>query len=165
MKKIRGLLCMTLLGYIVDNLFKMVVHMNEGKIVTSCSWAACFMNCCFSNFSFYLLILCFIFKKHSISQYFIPSFHILCVQNLRLTLKYSVDGACRMYNIWIFSWYELLQFLLAPMGVLAPGYAHTRPSARPPIDTSGNFPANVSAQSPSNISPNPSEVISKVSEP
>jgi hypothetical protein len=30
---------------------------------------------------------------------------------------------------------------------------------------SGNFSAPVSAESPSNISPNPSEVISKVSEP
>ena len=35
----------------------------------------------------------------------------------------------------------------------------------PPINTSGNFPAHVSAESPSNISPNPSEVISEVSEP
>ena len=34
---------------------------------------------------------------------------------------------------------------LAPMGVLAPGSAHARPSTRPPIDTSGNFPAHVSA--------------------
>ena len=51
------------------------------------------------------------------------------------------------------------------MGVLAPGSAHARPSARPPINTSGNFPAHVSVESPSNISPNPSEVISEVSEP
>ena len=51
---------------------------------------------------------------------------------------------------------------LAPMGVLAPGSAHASPSARPPIDTSGNFPAHVS---PSNNSPNPSEVISEVSKP
>ena len=51
------------------------------------------------------------------------------------------------------------------MGVLAPGSVHARPSARPPIDTSGNFPAYVTAVSPSNISPNPSEVISEVSEP
>ena len=43
--------------------------------------------------------------------------------------------------------------------------AHTIPSAQPPIDVSGNFPAHVSAESPSNISPNPSEVISEVSEP
>ena len=54
---------------------------------------------------------------------------------------------------------------LEPMGVLAPGSAHARPSARPPIDTSGNFPEHMSAGSPSNISPNPSEVISEVSEP
>ena len=59
---------------------------------------------------------------------------------------------------------EVLKFPLAPMGVLAPVSAHARHSAQPPIDTSGNFPAHVSAESPSNISPNPSEVISKVSE-
>ena len=62
---------------------------------------------------------------------------------------------------------NLQKFQLAPMGVLvlAHGSAHARPSAQPPIDTSGYFPANVSAESPLNISPNPSEVISKVSEP
>jgi hypothetical protein len=47
------------------------------------------------------------------------------------------------------------------MGVLTPGSAHTRPFAWPPID-SGHFTLHVSAESPSNISPNPSEVISKV---
>jgi hypothetical protein len=31
------------------------------------------------------------------------------------------------------------------MGVLAPGSAHARPSAQPPIDVSGNFPAHMSA--------------------
>jgi hypothetical protein len=31
------------------------------------------------------------------------------------------------------------------MGVLPPGSAHARPSAQPPINTSGNFPAHVSA--------------------
>ena len=36
------------------------------------------------------------------------------------------------------------EFPLAPMGVLAPGSAHARPSARPPIDTSGNFSAHMS---------------------
>ena len=56
-------------------------------------------------------------------------------------------------------------FPLAQMGVLAPGSVQARPSARPPIDTSVNFPAHMSAESPSNISPNPSEVISEVSEP
>ena len=52
-----------------------------------------------------------------------------------------------------------------PMGVLTPGSTHARSSARAPIDMSGNFPAHMSAESPSNISPNPSEVISEVSEP
>ena len=33
------------------------------------------------------------------------------------------------------------QFPLTLMGVLAPGSAHARPSARPPIGMSGNFPA------------------------
>ena len=42
-----------------------------------------------------------------------------------------------------------------PMGVLAPGTAHARLSAQPPIDTSANFLPYVSAESPSNISPNP----------
>ena len=40
---------------------------------------------------------------------------------------------------------------VAPMGVLAPMSVHARPFARPPIDTSRNFPAHVSAES---ISPN-----------
>ena len=40
---------------------------------------------------------------------------------------------------------------LKPMGVLAPVSAHAGHSAQPPIDTSGNFPARVSAES---ISPN-----------
>ena len=44
---------------------------------------------------------------------------------------------------------KYLKFPLAPMGVLTPGSAHARPSARPPIDTSGNFPAPVSAEWPS----------------
>ena len=49
------------------------------------------------------------------------------------------------------------------MGVLAPRSAHARHSARPPIDASGNFPAHVSAESLSNTSANPWEVISEVS--
>ena len=32
-----------------------------------------------------------------------------------------------------------VQFPVAPLGVLAPGSAHARPSAQPPINTSGNF--------------------------
>ena len=45
-----------------------------------------------------------------------------------------------------------IKFPLTPMGVLAPGSAHARPSAQPPIDMSGNFPAHVSAESPSKFS-------------
>ena len=47
------------------------------------------------------------------------------------------------------------KFPLTPMGVLAPRSAHARPSDRPPIDMSGKFLPHVSAESPSNISPNP----------
>ena len=36
------------------------------------------------------------------------------------------------------------KFPLTPMGVLAPGSAHARPSDQPPINTSGNFLAQVS---------------------
>ena len=36
------------------------------------------------------------------------------------------------------------KFPLTTMGVLAPRSAHARPSAQPPIDMSGNFPAHVS---------------------
>ena len=35
------------------------------------------------------------------------------------------------------------KFPLAPMGALAPGSAHARPSAQAPIDTKGNFSAQV----------------------
>ena len=50
------------------------------------------------------------------------------------------------------------------MGVLAHGSAHARPSAQPPINVSGNFLPPVSAEWPSNISPIPSKVESKVLE-
>ena len=56
------------------------------------------------------------------------------------------------------------KFLLTLMGVLTPVSAHAGPSAQPQIDVSRNFPAYVSAESLSTISPNPSEVISKISE-
>jgi hypothetical protein len=51
------------------------------------------------------------------------------------------------------------------MGVLAPRPRMLDVSPHPPIDTSENFPAHVCAESPLNISPNLSEVISEVSEP
>ena len=56
------------------------------------------------------------------------------------------------------------KFPLTPMGVLVPVSAHAGPSTQPPINMNGNFPAHVSAELPSNIFPNPSEVISEVSE-
>jgi hypothetical protein len=42
-------------------------------------------------------------------------------------------------------------FRLAPMGFLAPGYAHARPSAWPP----SKLAAQMSTESPSNITPTP----------
>ena len=48
-----------------------------------------------------------------------------------------------------------VKFQLTPMGVLAPGSTHTRPSALPPTYMSRNFLVHASAESPSNISPNP----------
>ena len=56
----------------------------------------------------------------------------------------------------------LFKFSLAPMGVLA---HRLRTLDRSLVNTSGNFPAHMSAESPLNISPNRSEVISEVSEP
>jgi hypothetical protein len=53
-------------------------------------------------------------------------------------------------------------FLLELMGVLAPGLHTFDVSARPSVNTSENFTARVSAESPLNISSNLSEVISEV---
>ena len=39
---------------------------------------------------------------------------------------------------------KIKEIPLVPMGVLAPGSAHARPSAQPPIDTSGTFSAHMS---------------------
>ena len=43
----------------------------------------------------------------------------------------------------------MFKFPLTPMGVLAPGSAHARPSAQPPIVMSGNFSPLVSPESKS----------------
>ena len=53
---------------------------------------------------------------------------------------------------------------LTPMGFLTPGSSHVGPSAQPPIAMSGNFLPHMSAESPSNISPNFLELVSQVSE-
>ena len=46
---------------------------------------------------------------------------------------------------------KYIEIMLVPMGVLAPVSAHMGPSAQPPIGTSGNYQARMSAES---ISPN-----------
>jgi hypothetical protein len=45
-----------------------------------------------------------------------------------------------------YQYIDKCKFLLALMGVLAPGSVYARPSAQPHIDTSGNFSAQVSAE-------------------
>ena len=49
-----------------------------------------------------------------------------------------------MYNTWGQEHFDFRETLKP--GVLAPGFAHARPSAQPPIDTSRNFPAHMSAE-------------------
>ena len=61
-------------------------------------------------------------------------------------------------------WPEKEKFLLAPVGVLAPVSPHAGPSAQPPIGTSRNFSACMSAEWPSNIYSLCQKCISKVSE-
>ena len=41
---------------------------------------------------------------------------------------------------------QINKFPLAPMGALAPGSAHARPSAQAPINTSGNFSLHMSGR-------------------
>jgi hypothetical protein len=124
----------------------------------------------------------------------IPTNKIICDPTLPLALSYIWGVKGRFLDTWILNICVLLAGFhngtnlmkalrrerlaleriegennnknpLAPMGVLAPGSEHARPSARAPIDTSGNSPADMSTESPSNISPNLSKVISKVLEP
>ena len=53
------------------------------------------------------------------------------------------------------------KFPLAPMGVLALGSKHARPSARPPIDTSGNFSAHMSGEGGGKLSDSFSDQLSR----
>jgi hypothetical protein len=76
------------------------------------------------------------------SQYVISSFdvfrgvmEIATLTNFHANKMKHVD---KIYSI------KVKQIPLTPMGVLAPGSAHVRPSAQPPIDVSGNFPAHMS---------------------
>ena len=52
-------------------------------------------------------------------------------------------------------WYDTDTRTRFPLGVLAHGCAHARPSAQPPIDVSGIFLVHMSAELPPNIYPNP----------
>ena len=108
-------------------------------------------------------LFCFL-EYHSVSssifKYPHVSSSILMYPHVSTDIWFSGSGSmshpytlCLGYVL--FSKKYTYEFPLAPMGVLAPGSAHARPSARPPIDTSGNFPAHMSAESPWNISPNP----------
>ena len=58
----------------------------------------------------------------------------------KLSIK---KNACWQF---LYTWYakNIVKIPLASMGVLAPRSAHARPSARPPIDTSGNLSAHIS---------------------
>ena len=59
----------------------------------------------------------------------------------------------------------LLKFLITQMGDITPHLRRLDGVAHPPIEVSGNVSVHMSAKSPSNVSPIPSEVISGVSEP
>ena len=54
------------------------------------------------------------------------------------------------YKIVLYSGFscldKLFKFPLSPMGALAPGSEHARPSAQPPIDTSRNLLVQVSGR-------------------
>ena len=51
-----------------------------------------------------------------------------------------------------------MKISLTLMGILAPGSVHARLCVSPPIDMSVDFPAHVSAESTSNISPSCSKI-------
>ena len=65
-----------------------------------------------------------------------------CATCIVLSLNKFVAACMHLVLVWLES-----KFPLAPMGVLAPVSAHVGHSAQPPIDTSGNFLARVSAES------------------
>ena len=70
----------------------------------------------------------------------LDEFYEGCARLQELIRKVKIKKAITKFLLK--TWKE---FPLAPMGVLAPGSAHARPSALPPIDNSGNFTAHVSA--------------------
>jgi hypothetical protein len=125
-----------------------------------------------SRYSFLANIYIFLFKLHFFSQrkkcigtvflkYWYqstvsPQIFIILGYNFSTKIN-NVDNfkVQFSYKDWQFKgtvFREDWQFPLTPMGVVAPGPAHARPSAQPPIDMSGNFPAHVFAESPSKFS-------------
>ena len=88
-----------------------------------------------------------------------PNYMIVAIWNIS-----DLTQHCIVKQLYIRFMYNLLISAQADGGPRSPS-AHAGPFACPPISMSGNFLAHVSAESPSNISPNPSEVISEVSEP
>ena len=62
-----------------------------------------------------------------------------------ISRSFRKDGTKKPSNclmllyLWSSKIHKNWKFPLAPMGVLAPGSEHARPSAQPPIDTGGNF--------------------------
>ena len=66
------------------------------------------------------------------------------VYDVFLDICFQPQIAYMVFDLELSSLKTYIKFLLAPMGVLAPGSAHARPPARPPIDTSGNFSAHMS---------------------
>ena len=141
------------------------------KYTTCIGWSACLTAICLQ---IHIILLFIVYNLSVISKlfYYSPSvisclrLHVLCrLLACQCGLQYPSTHSPFLPHIPLPLYIVHSKFPLAPMGVLASGSAHARHSAQPPINTSGNFTAHVSAESPSNISPNPSEVISEVSEP
>ena len=125
--------------------------------------------------------LCLRSSSFQSSVYFIllQKTQITSADSFRVSLRFQMSGRTRTGNSFnnrprFILWMELVWtdrlFKLSKMSANANGgpcslAAQTWRFARPPIDMSGNFPRHVSAVSPSTISPNPWEVIPKVSEP
>ena len=98
----------------------------------------------------------------------LQNLHILCsLWLINPCLEYSpfYTSSFLLFVLQISLLKKMVKISAHTDGVPRSPSAHHWPFARPLISMSGNFPAHMSAESPSNISPNPSEVISEVSEP
>jgi hypothetical protein len=68
------------------------------------------------------------------------------INSSHIYLHESKDFKLNVADMEIWKNNKEKEFPLAPMGVLADGSAHSRPSAQPPIDTRGIFSAQVSGR-------------------